>query len=105
MTATLLIGKLIYSISLFFLLFFRLQILTMLKNDGVLIGSIFGGDTLYQLRVSLQLAELEREGVSHLKGASCRSFRDFSLNFQQKRFTMVLYYLILNLTSMNIYHS
>jgi len=38
------------------------QILQALKNDGVLIGSIFGGDTLYELRVSLQLAELEREG-------------------------------------------
>lgn len=33
-----------------------------LKDDGVFIGAIFGTDTLYELRCSLQLAELEREG-------------------------------------------
>lgn len=41
-----------------------LQIYDALKNDAVFLGSMFGGDTLYQLRVALQLAELEREGVS-----------------------------------------
>ncbi|XP_055840138.1 arginine-hydroxylase NDUFAF5, mitochondrial isoform X4 [Episyrphus balteatus] len=36
-----------------------------LKPDGVFIGSMFGGDTLYELRSSLQLAELERKnGIS-----------------------------------------
>ncbi|NXR21816.1 NDUF5 hydroxylase, partial [Cinclus mexicanus] len=39
-----------------------LQIHQVLKPDGVFIGAIFGGDTLYELRCSLQLAELEREG-------------------------------------------
>ncbi|XP_013783444.1 arginine-hydroxylase NDUFAF5, mitochondrial-like [Limulus polyphemus] len=38
------------------------QIHTSLKKDGVLIASLFGGDTLFELRCSLQLAELEREG-------------------------------------------
>lgn len=33
-----------------------------LKNDGVFIGSMFGGETLFELRCSLQLAELERDG-------------------------------------------
>lgn len=33
-----------------------------LKQDGVFIGSMFGGQTLYELRCSLQIAELEREG-------------------------------------------
>ncbi|GAB5569427.1 arginine-hydroxylase NDUFAF5 [Prionailurus iriomotensis] len=33
-----------------------------LKPDGVFIGAMFGGDTLYELRCSLQLAETEREG-------------------------------------------
>ncbi|EMP31754.1 Putative methyltransferase C20orf7 like protein, partial [Chelonia mydas] len=33
-----------------------------LKPDGVFIGAMFGGETLYELRCSLQLAELEREG-------------------------------------------
>lgn len=39
------------------------QIHNALKSDGVLLGSMFGGDTLYQLRGALQLAETEREGV------------------------------------------
>uniref|UniRef100_A0A8I5TWS9 Arginine-hydroxylase NDUFAF5, mitochondrial n=2 Tax=Pongo TaxID=9599 RepID=A0A8I5TWS9_PONAB len=38
------------------------QIHYILKPDGVFIGAMFGGDTLYELRCSLQLAETEREG-------------------------------------------
>ncbi|XP_049630314.1 arginine-hydroxylase NDUFAF5, mitochondrial [Suncus etruscus] len=38
------------------------QIHYVLKPDGVFIGAMFGGDTLYELRCSLQLAEMEREG-------------------------------------------
>lgn len=37
-------------------------ILESLKQDGVFLASVFGGDTLYELRSSLQLAELERKG-------------------------------------------
>lgn len=33
-----------------------------LKPDGLFMGTLFGGDTLYELRTSLQLAELERRG-------------------------------------------
>lgn len=33
-----------------------------LKPDGLFMGTIFGGDTLFELRTSLQLAELERCG-------------------------------------------
>jgi NADH dehydrogenase [ubiquinone] 1 alpha subcomplex assembly factor 5 len=33
-----------------------------LKQDGVLMASMFGGQTIYELRCSLQLAEIEREG-------------------------------------------
>lgn len=33
-----------------------------MKQDGVLLAAVFGGDTLYELRSSLQLAELERRG-------------------------------------------
>lgn len=39
------------------------QIHNCLKRDGPFIGSMFGGDTLFELRCSLQLAEIEREGV------------------------------------------
>ncbi|XP_060113464.1 arginine-hydroxylase NDUFAF5, mitochondrial [Heteronotia binoei] len=38
------------------------EIHQVLKPDGVFVGAMFGGDTLYELRCSLQLAELEREG-------------------------------------------
>lgn len=38
------------------------DVLRVLKNDGVFVGSMFGGDTLYELRSSMQLAELERLG-------------------------------------------
>lgn len=38
------------------------QVIHTLKDDGVFIGSMFGGETLYELRVSLQLAEIERQG-------------------------------------------
>ena len=34
-----------------------------LREDGVFLASMFGGDTLFELRSSLVLAELEREGV------------------------------------------
>jgi len=42
------------------------KIRDILKPDGVFIGAMFGCQTLYELRCSLQLAELEREGVSSL---------------------------------------
>ncbi|RVE76793.1 hypothetical protein OJAV_G00012170 [Oryzias javanicus] len=38
------------------------QIHRVLKPDGVFIGAMVGGDTLFELRCSLQLAETEREG-------------------------------------------
>ncbi|XP_057667715.1 arginine-hydroxylase NDUFAF5, mitochondrial [Diorhabda carinulata] len=38
------------------------RILESLKEDGVFLAAVFGGDTLYELRSSLQLAELERRG-------------------------------------------
>lgn len=39
-----------------------IQIRQALKPDGVFLGSMYGGDTLFELRTSLQLAEQEREG-------------------------------------------
>lgn len=51
------------------------QIREALKPDGVFLGALFGGDTLFELRTSLQLAEVEREGgisphVSPMTGES-----------------------------------
>ncbi|ORY91275.1 S-adenosyl-L-methionine-dependent methyltransferase [Syncephalastrum racemosum] len=39
-----------------------IQVRKALKPDGVFVGAVFGGDTLFELRTSLQLAETEREG-------------------------------------------
>lgn len=36
------------------------QVHSVLKKDSAFIGTLFGGDTLFELRSSLQLAELER---------------------------------------------
>lgn len=38
------------------------QIFSSLKNDGAFIAAVFGGETLYELRCSLQQAEMERDG-------------------------------------------
>ncbi|XP_058795168.1 arginine-hydroxylase NDUFAF5, mitochondrial isoform X2 [Phymastichus coffea] len=38
------------------------RIMNCLQKDGVFMAAVFGGDTLYELRGSLQLAELERDG-------------------------------------------
>ncbi|XP_014668915.1 PREDICTED: NADH dehydrogenase [ubiquinone] 1 alpha subcomplex assembly factor 5-like isoform X2 [Priapulus caudatus] len=38
------------------------QVNNALKSDGAFIAALFGGDTLYELRCSLQMAELERDG-------------------------------------------
>ncbi|KAL7419155.1 hypothetical protein Q5752_005991 [Cryptotrichosporon argae] len=38
------------------------QIRHLLKPDGVFIGAVLGGDTLFELRTALQLAEQERRG-------------------------------------------
>ncbi|EJU06399.1 S-adenosyl-L-methionine-dependent methyltransferase [Dacryopinax primogenitus] len=38
------------------------QIKEVLKPDGVFLGALFGGDSLFELRSSLQVAEVEREG-------------------------------------------
>ncbi len=40
----------------------------MLKPDSPLVGAMFAGDTLFELRSALQLTELEREGVSVWEG-------------------------------------
>ncbi|KAK7054105.1 S-adenosyl-L-methionine-dependent methyltransferase [Favolaschia claudopus] len=39
-----------------------IQIREALQPDGLFLGAMFGGDTLFELRTALQLAEQEREG-------------------------------------------
>ncbi|KAK1214504.1 NDUF5 hydroxylase, partial [Pygoscelis papua] len=65
-TFDLVVSSLRYALIAYLHFIFWLKILNnihqVLKPDGVFIGAMFGGDTLYELRCSLQLAELEREG-------------------------------------------
>ena len=50
-----------------------------LKPDGVFIGALLGNDTLYELRCSYQLAELEREGgiSPHISPMTRTIYSDF----------------------------
>jgi NADH dehydrogenase [ubiquinone] 1 alpha subcomplex assembly factor 5 len=62
-----------------------IQIRQVLKEDGVFIGALLGGDSLFELRTALQLAELEREGgisprVSPMTGAPHTVFPPFQVN-------------------------
>ena len=42
------------------------------RGVSLFAGAMFASDTLYELRVSLQLAETEREGVSNRNARPCR---------------------------------
>lgn len=65
------------------------QIISCLKNDGVFIGAVFGGDTLYELRSSLQLAELERHGGIAPHISPFTEIRDIGSLLTRAGFTML----------------
>ncbi|CRL07009.1 CLUMA_CG019977, isoform A [Clunio marinus] len=60
-----------------------------LKPDGVFLASLFGGETLYELRSSLQLAETERQGglAPHLSPFT--KIRDIGALLNRSGFTML----------------
>ncbi|KAK2576681.1 hypothetical protein KPH14_005342 [Odynerus spinipes] len=60
-----------------------------LKEDGVFLAAIFGGDTLYELRGSLQLAELEREGGVSPHISPFTEIRDIGTLLTRANFTML----------------
>ncbi|XP_011310474.1 NADH dehydrogenase [ubiquinone] 1 alpha subcomplex assembly factor 5 [Fopius arisanus] len=65
------------------------KIIQSLKNDGVFMGAIFGGDTLYELRSSLQLAELERDGGIAPHVSPFTQIRDIGSLMTRAGFTML----------------
>ncbi|CAH1175838.1 unnamed protein product [Phaedon cochleariae] len=65
------------------------QILDCLKEDGVLLAAVFGGDTLYELRSSLQLAELERRGGLSPHISPFTEVRDIGSLLTRAGFTML----------------
>ncbi|XP_044736485.1 arginine-hydroxylase NDUFAF5, mitochondrial, partial [Chrysoperla carnea] len=65
------------------------NILRALKNDGVFMAAVFGGDTLFELRSSLQLAELERKGGISAHISPFTEIRDIGRLLQKAGFTML----------------
>lgn len=66
-----------------------LQIKNSLKNDGVFLGAMFAGDTLYELRSSLQLAGIERDGGVAPRISPFVRLRDIGALMQNAGFTML----------------
>ncbi|XP_055592558.1 arginine-hydroxylase NDUFAF5, mitochondrial [Uranotaenia lowii] len=60
-----------------------------LVPDGVFIGAMFGGETLYELRSSLQLAELERKGGLAPHISPFTQIRDVGMLLNRSNFTML----------------
>ena len=65
------------------------RILEGLKQDGVFMAAVFGGDTLYELRSSLQLAELERRGGLSPHISPFTEVRDIGSLLTRAGFTML----------------
>lgn len=66
-----------------------LQIKNCLKNDGVFLGAMFAGDTLYELRSSLQLAGIERDGGVTPRISPFVRLRDVGALMQNAGFSML----------------
>lgn len=64
------------------------QIMKCLKSDGVFLASVFGGDTLFELRCALQLAGLEREGGVSAHISPFTQVRDIGSLLTRAGFTM-----------------
>ncbi|XP_058830843.1 arginine-hydroxylase NDUFAF5, mitochondrial [Topomyia yanbarensis] len=60
-----------------------------LVPDGVFMGTMFGGETLYELRSSLQLAEQERRGGLSPHISPFTQIRDVGMLLNRSNFTML----------------
>lgn len=65
------------------------QIREALQPDGVFLGALLGGDTLFELRTSLQLAEAEREGGISPHVSPMTDSRDMSNLMGRAGFTLL----------------
>jgi len=65
------------------------QINQALKPDGVFLGALLGGDTLFELRTSLQLAEVDREGGISPHVSPMTDSRDMSNLLGRAGFTLL----------------
>jgi NADH dehydrogenase [ubiquinone] 1 alpha subcomplex assembly factor 5 len=65
------------------------QINAILKPDSPFIAVMFGGDTLYELRTSLQLAELDRRGGISTRTSPLADVRDMGGLLQHAGFKLL----------------
>ncbi|KAH9927303.1 S-adenosyl-L-methionine-dependent methyltransferase [Fomitopsis serialis] len=65
------------------------QIKEALQPDGVFLAALFGGDTLFELRTALQLAEMEREGGISPHVSPMTDSRDMSNLLGRAGFTLL----------------
>ncbi|KAF5364269.1 hypothetical protein D9756_000280 [Leucocoprinus leucothites] len=65
------------------------QIKEALQADGLFLGAMFGGDTLFELRTALQLAEVEREGGISPRISPMTDTRDISNLLGRAGFTLL----------------
>lgn len=66
-----------------------IQIKEALQPDGLFLGAMFGGDTLFELRTALQLAEIEREGGISPRVSPMTDTRDISNLLGRAGFTLL----------------
>ncbi|KAJ2724030.1 hypothetical protein GGI07_002235 [Coemansia sp. Benny D115] len=64
------------------------QVRKALVPDGVFIGAMFGGDSLFELRTSLQLADIEREGGVAARVSPLTDTRDVGSLLGRAGFTL-----------------
>ncbi|KAG5360685.1 NADH dehydrogenase [ubiquinone] 1 alpha subcomplex assembly factor 5 [Yarrowia sp. B02] len=60
-----------------------------LKPDGMFMGSMLGGDTLFELRTSLQLAEMERRGGVSPRVSPLADVKDMGGLLQKAKFNLL----------------
>ncbi|KZS97847.1 S-adenosyl-L-methionine-dependent methyltransferase [Sistotremastrum niveocremeum HHB9708] len=66
-----------------------IQIREALLPDGLFLGAMLGGDTLFELRTSLQLAEVEREGGLGIRVSPMTDTRDVTNLLGRAGFTLL----------------
>ncbi|KAG9317317.1 S-adenosyl-L-methionine-dependent methyltransferase [Chiua virens] len=65
------------------------QIKEVLQPDGLFLGAMFGGDTLFELRSALQLAEVDREGGISPHVSPMTDTKDISNLLSRAGFTLL----------------
>ncbi|KAI8822243.1 S-adenosyl-L-methionine-dependent methyltransferase [Fimicolochytrium jonesii] len=66
-----------------------IQIQRALKPDGLFIGAMFGGETLFELRTALQLAEIDREGGVSPHISPMTDSRDVAALLQRAKYNLI----------------